>query len=102
MFYKRKIIIQFLNCDEEKYINFALLLYDLLSIRRKSYEFNSEKKIINLTIPCYLKNKLVNNINNINKIIDNGTSFDVDIPLETKIKLLNVDDFVKSKLQTKH
>ena len=101
IFYKRKTIIQFLDNDDEKYVNIALLLYELLSIRRKSYEFNSEKKIINLTIPYFLKKKLNNTVSNINKIVENGNSLEVDIPLDTKIKLLNVDEFVKSKLYMK-
>ena len=102
IFYKRNILIDFLSVDDEKYLSIALLLYDLLNNRRKSYEYNSEKKMISLTIPNHLKKKLLNSSkDDINKIYDGKKNIDIDIPLETRIKMLNVDDFVKSKLTMK-
>lgn len=101
-FYKRKILIDFLKMDNEKSLSIALLLYDLLNIRRKSYEYNSEKKMISLSIPNYLKHKLLTNTSqDINKIFDGKKNLEVDIPIETKIKMLKVDDFVKSKITLK-
>lgn len=92
-FYKRKILIDFLSLDNEKYLSIAHILYDLLNIRRKSYEYNSEKKMISLTIPNRLKNKLLTKTNlNINKICDTKKNLEIDIPIETKIKMLKVDD----------
>ena len=37
----------------------------------------------------------------INKIFDGKKNLEIDIPIETKIKMLKVDDFVKSKLVLK-
>ena len=101
-FYKRKILIDFLSVDSEKSLSIAMLLYDLLNIRRKSYEYNSEKKMISLTIPNNLKYKLLTSTKqDINKIFDGKKNLEIDIPIETKIKMLKVDDFVKSKLVLK-
>jgi ATP-dependent Lon protease len=101
LYYKRKMIIQLLKSNNDKFANIALLLYDLLNTRRKSYEYNSEKKILSLSIPNYLKERLINhNKNDINKIIQSNDT-EIDIPLETKIKMLNVDEYVKSKLLLK-
>ena len=101
-FYKRKILIDFLSSKNEKFLSIAMMLYDLLNIRRKSYEYNSEKKMISLSIPNYLKKKLLTvNKCEINKIHDIKKNLEIDIPIETKIKMLKVDDFVKSKLTLK-
>ena len=101
-FYKRKMLIDFLSSNNEKYLSIAMMLYDLLNIRRKSYEYNSEKKMISLSIPNYLKNKLFTSGNSdINKINLIKKNLEIDIPLEVKIKMLKVDDFVKSKLTLK-
>ena len=102
-FYKRKILINFLKTNNEKLINIALLLYDLLNIRRKSFEYNSEKKMISLTIPNYLKSKLLQKSKcDINKVFDLKTNLEVDIPMDTKIKMLKVSEYVKSKLFLKY
>ena len=102
LYYKRKMIIQLLKSKDDKFVNIALMLYDLLNTRRKSYEYNSEKKILSLSIPNYLKDKLINdNKNDINKVLDANNNTELDIPIETKIKMLNVDEHVKSKLLLK-
>ena len=98
LFYKRKLLISFLNSDNKKISNVAYLLYDLLNTKRKSYEFNSEKKIIHIILPNYLKNKLTNNRVDINNYLDSPQNNVIDIPMDTKIRLLKVDDSVKQKL----
>ena len=100
LFYKRKLLILLLKSSNNKIKNIAFMLYDLLNNNRKNYEFNSEKKLIYISIPNNLKQLLNSEFNN-NIIIDDNLEKEIEIPIETKIKILNVDGDIKKNIYSK-